>query len=133
MGQKESCITKEGKEIVNVILKKDSSQNSKDVGLPFVILELKKKQPNTHDILTYSQKSEMIKTIFPFCQFLFLILGDISPGTYRHGINFNEIISLKDMTDRQEINRLKDLLQKHFLISIENLRRLTETNNKRRE
>src|SRR5260221_2291649 len=85
--QSESKITKGKETIVDIILEKDSGQNSHHLGLPFVILELKKHQPNTHEILTYSQKAEMIKTIFPYCQFLFLIYGGIAARTYRHGIN----------------------------------------------
>jgi len=81
--QKESTITKSNINLIDVILEKDSHQNSHHVGLPFVIVELKREQPNTHEILTYSQKAEMIKTIFPYCQFLFLIYGDISARTYR--------------------------------------------------
>lgn len=69
---KDSKITKDKETIIDIILEKDQGQNKQHVGLPFVILELKKKQPNTHEILTYSQKAEMIKTIFPYCQFLLL-------------------------------------------------------------
>ena len=127
---KEAKITKNNQTIIEVILEKDRGQNLRDVGLPFVILELKKEQPNTHEILTYSQKAEMIKTIFPYCQFLFLIQGDISARTYRHGINFDEIISLKDINNENEIKNLKATLMKHFKIAMMKLNKLTETNYK---
>lgn len=130
--QKESRITKNGDTLIEVILEKDSGQNSHHAGLPFVILELKKGQPNTHEILTYSQKAEMIKTIFPYCQFLFLILGNISARTYRHGINFDEIISLKDPYNPDEIEVLKTMLLKHFDIAKHKLDKLTGTNHKRK-
>lgn len=130
--QKESLITKNGDTLIEVILEKDSGQNSHHAGLPFVILELKKGQPNTHEILTYSQKAEMIKTIFPYCQFLFLILGNISARTYRHGINFDEIISLKDPYNLDEIEVLKTMLIKHFDIAKHKLDKLTGTNHKRK-
>ncbi|MCB0501301.1 MAG: hypothetical protein KDD32_01355 [Bacteroidetes bacterium] len=130
--QKDSRISKEEETIIDVILEKDSGQNSHHVGLPFVILELKKGQPNTHEILTYSQKAELIKTIFPYCQFLFLIQGPISARTYRHGINFDEIISLNDVNDIQEIKELKRTLKKHFEISLSKLSKLTGTNHKRK-
>jgi hypothetical protein len=130
VGQKESCITKNGETLIEVILEKDSGQRTHHAGLPFVILELKKGQPNTHEILTYSQKAEMIKTIFPYCQFLFLIQGNISARTYRHGINFDEIISLKDINDKQEIKNLRAILKKHFDIATEKLSKLTGTNYK---
>jgi hypothetical protein len=131
--QKDSKITKDENTLIEVVLEKDSGQNSHHAGIPFVILELKKGQPNTHEILTYSQKAEMIKTIFPYCQFLFLILGDVSVRTYRHGINFDEIISLKDANDKIEIENLKKTLLKHFEIATTRLKQLTETNYKRKE
>jgi hypothetical protein len=128
--QKESSVTKNSETLIEVILEKDSGQNSHPVGLPFVILELKKEQPNTHEILTYSQKAEMIKTIFPYCQFLFLIQGDISARTYRHSINFDEIISLKNINDKDEIKNLRTTLKKHFDIATKKMQKLTETNYK---
>ncbi len=106
--QKDSKITKDGDTLIDIVLEKDSGQNSHHAGLPFVILELKKGQPNTHEILTYSQKAEMIKTIFPYCQFLFLIQGHVSARTYRHGINFDAVISLQDVNDDEEIKNLKE-------------------------
>ncbi|OAV74611.1 hypothetical protein Barb7_01860 [Bacteroidales bacterium Barb7] len=60
----------------NTSVKVEFKNSKKVVGLPFVILELKVGQPNTHSIMTYSQKAEMIKAIFPYCQYLFLIYGD---------------------------------------------------------
>lgn len=131
--QKDSKIKKDNDTLIEVVLEKDSGQNSHHAGLPFVILELKKGQPNTHEILTYSQKAEMIKTIFPYCQFLFLILGDVSARTYRHGINFDEVISLKDPNDKAEIEILKKTLKKHFDIAKTRLKQLTETNHKRKD
>ncbi len=131
--QKDSKITKDNNTLIEVVLEKDSGQNSHHAGLPFVILELKKGQPNTHEILTYSQKAEMIKTIFPYCQFLFLILGDVSARTYRHGINFDEVISLKDPNNITEIENLKRTLKKHFDIAKTRLKQLTETNHKRND
>jgi hypothetical protein len=130
VGQKDSKISKDNETIIVVILEKDSGQHSHPVGLPFVILELKKEQPNTHEILTYSQKAEMIKTIFPYCQFLFLIQGNIAARTYRHGINFDEIISLKDVNNKEEIENLKTTLKKHFNIATKKLSQLKGTNQK---
>jgi len=131
--QKDSKITKNEETLVEVILEKDSAQNSRHTGIPFVILELKKGQPNTHEILTYSQKAEMIKTIFPYCQFLFLIYGDISARTYRHGVNFDEVISLTNPNDIKEIDNLKATLLKHFDIALTKLKQLTKSNYKRKE
>jgi len=127
---KESCIIDKDKNpLIDIVLEKDSGQNSHDVGLPFVILELKKSQPNTHEILTYSQKAEMIKTIFPYCQFLFLVYGKISARTYRHGISFDEIISLENIDDEKEIAKIGEILQKHLKIAQNKLSELNQTNN----
>jgi hypothetical protein len=129
VGRKESYTMQDGASLIDVILEKSSAQH---VGLPLVILELKKEQPNTHDILTYSQKTEMIKTIFPYCRFLFLVQGKISARTYRFGINFDEIILLKDAFDVTEIENLRETIKKHLAIALENLGKLTETNYKKR-
>jgi|GEM_PF-832944 hypothetical protein len=131
INQKESKIKKGEEAIIDIVLEKDSGQNSHHVGLPFVILELKREQPNTHEILTYSQKAEMIKTIFPYCQFLFLIYGLVAARTYRHGINFDEIISLTDVNDENEIKKLKDIIKEHFEIAKKSLDKLTERNAKK--
>lgn len=97
---------------IQVVLEKDSSQNTHDIALPYIIIETKNKQPNTHDILTYSQKVQMIKTIFPYCRFIFLIFGTISPRTYRHGLYFDEIVTIKDVENKDEINNLISKIEK---------------------
>jgi hypothetical protein len=98
-----------GQPLIRIKLEKDNAQNSKDVGMPFLIIETKNGQPNTHDILTYVQKVEMIKTIFPFCKFVFCISGRISARTYRHGLNFDRIVSLENINDNSEIENFKSL------------------------
>jgi len=124
-----SIVDKQKNVLIDIVLEKDNAQNSHDVGLPFVILELKKSQPNTHEILTYSQKAEMIKTIFPYCQFLFLVYGKVSARTYRHGINFDEIISLEDINDKNEIAKIGRILLKHLKIAQSKLDKLNQKNN----
>jgi hypothetical protein len=105
---------------IDIILEKGNGGNSSHVGLPFVILELKYGQPTTDVVLAYSKKAEMIKTIFPYCQYLFLIYGKIDPRTYRLGVNFDEIISLNDINDDAEIRKLKKTIKEHFKIAKEN-------------
>jgi hypothetical protein len=107
VGHREAYVSKAGQPLVDVVLEKDNAQRTHDVGLPFVIIETKKQQPNTHDILTYSQKSQMIKTIFPYCRFVLLIRGRIAARTYRHGINFDSIIPFNDTSDMNEIATLR--------------------------
>jgi len=71
----------------------------------------------------------MIKTIFPYCQFLFLVYGKISARTYRHGISFDEIISLENIDDEKEIAKIGEILQKHLKIAQNKLSELNQTNN----
>lgn len=92
--RKGSKVTWKQTDILNVIVRKDTSQHSHDFGLPFVIIETKKKQPTTDVILAYSKKAEMIKSIFPYCKYIFLIFGHIAPRTYRNDSAFDLITSL---------------------------------------
>jgi hypothetical protein len=89
--------------LIQIKLEKDNAQNSKDVGMPFLIIETKCGQPGTHDVMTYSQKAELIKTIFPYCKFVFCIYGDISARTYRHGLHFDNISSISNLNDQNQI------------------------------
>jgi hypothetical protein len=95
-------ITFKMQDVLDVTLEKDSAQNTKHIGLPYVIIETKKGQPITDTLLAYSKKAEMIKTIFPYCKYLLVVFGKISPRTYRHGLNFDGIY---------EINTSKDLVR----------------------
>ena len=126
IGYKDARITYNKKEHIEIVLEKDSHQKSHHVGLPYVILELKVGQPDSHQIITYSQKAQMIKTIFPYCQFLFLVhpKKKIAARTYRHGLNFDEIITLKNPRDKAEINALRKCLVKHFKIALASLSKL---------
>ncbi len=112
---RDAKISANGIELINIVLEKDNAQNSHHVGLPYIIIETKYKQPNTHEILTYSQKVQMIKTIFPYCRFVFLIFGNISPRTYRHGLYFDKIMNINNIDDEVEINNfiqvVKDLIE----------------------
>ena len=99
--------------LVDIQIQSDKKKGNKnvDIGLPYVIIELKVGQPNTHDILAYNQKCAMIKTVFPFCHYIFLVHGEIAPRTYRYGVNFDEIIEMKDIN---EITLLKEKIVYHF-------------------
>jgi hypothetical protein len=78
-------------------------EDYKKVGIPFVILELKDKQPETDVILAYSRKAEMIKSIFPYCRYMLLINGKIDARTYRLGTVFDKILKLPDKNLEAEI------------------------------
>ena len=107
VGHRQACIAKAGLPLVDVVLEKDNAQNTHDVGLPYVIIEVKKQTPNSHEVLAYSQKAQMIKTIFPYCAFLFLVVGRIAARTYRHGVGFDRVLALKDMTDVRGVRDLR--------------------------
>jgi len=121
---KECKIQYGDKQFVEVVLEKDNAQNTKDVGIPFVIIEVKSKQPNSHEILTYSKKFEMIKTIFPFCKFIFLQFEKISPRTFRHGVNFDYITNLSSDFDEEELKKFKNKIKELLNESEKELKRL---------
>jgi hypothetical protein len=88
-------------EIIKIKLEKDGE---KDVVLPLLIIETKMaKTVNTHELLAYSEKVQMIKTIFPYCKYLLLLFGKPPKRAYLHGLNFDRIIGIEDLSDN-EIN-----------------------------
>ena len=99
-------------ELIYIKLEKDSSQNSHHVALPYVIIETKMgKNINTHELLAYSEKVQMIKTIFPFCRFIMLFFGEPPTRAYRHGLNFDEILYLDDLSSEKityKIEKIKN-------------------------
>lgn len=110
---KGAVITFKTEEILRIKLEKDSAQNTKHVGMPFFIIEVKVKQPTTHELLAYNQKVELIKSIFPYCKFMLCIYGRISPRTHRHCLNFDEIFSVTDINNIPESfgKTIKDLIK----------------------
>ena len=83
-------------------------------GIPYVIVEIKNGQPQTDNILAYSQKAEMIKSIFPYCRYIMLVNEKCHPRTYRLGTIFNEIIHLKDDNDQKETETIKRKVLSHL-------------------
>jgi hypothetical protein len=70
------------------------------IGFPYVILELKHKQPTTDSILAYTQKAALIKSIFPHCQYWLVVYETVNPRTFRLGYGiFDNIVSLNDKKD----------------------------------
>lgn len=109
-------ISKKNREldIINIKLEKDSSQNSHPVGLPYVIIETKMgKNINTHELLAYSEKVQMIKTIFPFSRFMMLFFGEPPTRAYRYGLNFDEIQHINDLNE-ESINGISKSILKLF-------------------
>jgi hypothetical protein len=107
---------------IQIELERGKAKKEKNIGLPYVIIETKSEQPNVHETLAYSRKAEMIKTIFPYCKYVFCIYGKVDPRTYRHGIAFDRIISIKntrknsqDMRDfKNQITELIGEAEKHL-------------------
>lgn len=131
IGYKESRIVDANSDpVVQVVLEKDTAQNSRDVAMPFVIIETKRRQPNSHDILTYSNKFEKIKTIFPFCKFVFCVFERIAPRTYRHGANFDEIVSITSTKSYSELSYLKKTILRLLRRAQADLQKLQERSNK---
>ena len=125
--KREAKIIAYDKSEIQIILEKDTAQKTKDVGLPYVIIETKKEQPNVHEVLAYSQKAEMIKTIFPYCKFVFCIYGNISPRTYRHGIAFDRITSIADVRDKREMQNFKREITKLIKEAEKDLRKISRS------
>lgn len=97
---RDAKITVNGEEILNVVINKHAA-NEKDVGLPLVIIEVKmSKNMNTHVLLAYSEKTRKIKTIFPYCRAYLLCFGDFQRSAHRHASEFDEIIFLNDINDK---------------------------------
>ena len=95
-------------EILKIKLEKDSDKF--DVALPLLIIETKTaKTVNTHELLAYSEKVQMIKTIFPYCKYLLLLFGKPPKRAYLHGLNFDRIIGIKDLSD-DEIKKINGII-----------------------
>ncbi len=106
--------------VVEVTLEKDNAQKTHHVGLPYVIIETKKQQPDTHTLLAYSEKVKMLKTIFPYCKYIFVVFDRISPRTYRHGINFDEILHI-NIESKKSFSLLEGLIDKYLTESKTNI------------
>ena len=101
---RDASITFKNNEVIKVKLEKDSDKS--DVVLPFLIIETKMvKTVNTHELLTYSEKVQLIKSIFPYCKYLLLLFGKPPKRAYLHGLNFDRIIGIEELSE----NELKHL------------------------
>jgi hypothetical protein len=63
----------------------------------------------THELLAYSEKVQMIKTLFPYCKYILLLFGNPPKRAYLHGLSFDRIIGIKDLSD-DEIKRLNKII-----------------------
>jgi hypothetical protein len=110
-------------EIIKIKLEKDSHKF--DVALPLLIIETKMgKTVDTHELLAYSEKVQMIKTIFPYCKYLLLLFGIPPKRAYLHGLNFDRIIGIEELSDH-ELKNLHKIISDELLevkISINNIK-----------
>lgn len=77
--------------------------------VPRVIAEVKYESITTHDIITYTVKSQLIRKVYPYVRYG-LILGDMNkiPGrVLRLGSNFDYIICVK-INDMKETKKIFD-------------------------
>ncbi|GHU76701.1 hypothetical protein FACS189461_4590 [Spirochaetia bacterium] len=112
---KDASINYNGNEIINITFEKDNVQNKNDVALPLLIIETKMaKNITTHELLAYSEKVQMIKTIFPYCKYLLLVFGKPPKRAYLHGLNFDRIIGIEEIT-KNEIKNILEIINEEML------------------
>jgi hypothetical protein len=100
VGYNKAKIKVADKEILSVVLNKNATA-TKDIGLPFVIIETKMVgKTNTHGLLACSDKIKMIKTIFPYCTAYLLCFGSFNPNVYRHCSGFDQIFFIGNLNDK---------------------------------
>ena len=91
---------------------------------PRVIIELKVSSVTTHDAITYSDKAQLHKNVTPYIRYG-IAIGDRKhyplPGRlFRHGLNFDFMISFKDFKlTHEETNTFIDLLKHEINASIQ--------------
>lgn len=96
----------------------------KGVIKPRVIIELKVSSVTTHDAITYSDKAQLHKNVTPYIRYG-IAIGDRKhyplPGRlFRHGLNFDFMISFKDFKlTPEETNTFVDLLKHEINASIQ--------------
>jgi hypothetical protein len=104
-----AAITVGNEKILKVVLYKNASNNKRDIGLPLVIIETKMSEKiTTHELLAYSEKIRMIKSIFPYCRAYLLCFGHFKRSVYRHGLGFDESFNLENFDDK----RCEDVIKK---------------------
>jgi hypothetical protein len=87
-------------------IKLQNVNDNSDVALPLLIIETKMAEKvTTHELLAYSEKVQMIKTLFPYCKYILLLFGKPPKRVYLHGLNFDRIIGIEELSD----NELKHL------------------------
>jgi len=100
---------------------------SPTAALPLLIIETKMAKVNTHELLAYSEKVRMIKTIFPYCKFILLSFGEPTEKVYWHCGIFDRIISINNFEEK-EIKKIIDFIRvelSEVKTSIDNITKVT--------
>jgi len=92
-------ISSENKSLLKVTIEKNT-ENEKDVGMPFVIIETKMANTQTDALLASSEKIKMIKSIFPYCKTFLLVFGSPPPKVFKHCSGFDEILFIEDLDEK---------------------------------
>jgi len=101
ISHKEAKITVGEEGILTVVLNKNAKNNVCDIGIPLVIIETKmSKNIHTHNLIAYSEKTGMVKTIFPYCKIYLLCFGDYRKNAHRHCSEFDEILNPEIINDK---------------------------------
>jgi hypothetical protein len=119
---KNISVTTNEKPLLKVDL--EGTVNGEDVGMPFVIIEAKMPNTNTHELLASSEKTNMIKSIFPYCKsFLFVFGSSPPPRIYRLCSGFDEILFLDKLDGEMFEHNIKKIIEAvnmayYYLISV---------------
>jgi hypothetical protein len=91
-------------------IKLQNINDNSDVALPLLIIETKMAEKvTTHELLAYSEKVQMIKTLFPYCKYILLLFGKTPKRAYLHGLNFDRIMGIAELSDN-EIKHLHKII-----------------------
>jgi hypothetical protein len=87
--------------------------SEKSSGLPLVVIEVKTKEPTTHDILTYSTKAVKHKEVYPYLRYGILIVNETSVPRrfFVHNLGFDFAIVLKDLSDEAGFKKLVEIIE----------------------
>jgi hypothetical protein len=87
--------------------------SEKSSGLPLVVIEVKTKEPITHDILTYSTKAVKHKEVYPYLRYGILIVNETSVPRrfFVHNLGFDFAVVLKDLSDEAGFKKLVEIIE----------------------
>jgi len=98
IGSNRTTINTGSEKILDVVIGKNASKE-KDVGMPFVTIETKMDSVKTEALFVASEKTKMIKSIFPYCKSFLIIFGNYHARLFRNCLGFDDILVLQDLSD----------------------------------